>query len=61
MDASDAQLLDERSSDAPTLLPALQKLLQLAHAGDTDDQVQVREAVLLWFLSLYDQKSLRPC
>ncbi|CAM9566008.1 unnamed protein product, partial [Ectocarpus fasciculatus] len=40
MDASDAPLLGERSRDAPTLLPALQNLLQLAHAGDTDDQVQ---------------------
>ncbi|CAB1101238.1 unnamed protein product [Ectocarpus sp. CCAP 1310/34] len=29
MDASDASLLDERSRDSPTLLPALQNLLQL--------------------------------
>ncbi|CAM9707104.1 unnamed protein product [Ectocarpus sp. 13 AM-2016] len=40
MDASNAPLLDEHSRDALTLLPALQNLLQLAHAGDTDDQVQ---------------------
>ncbi|CBN78350.1 expressed unknown protein [Ectocarpus siliculosus] len=40
MDASNAPLLDERRRDAPTLLPALQNLLQLAHAGDTDDQAQ---------------------
>ncbi|CAM9226647.1 unnamed protein product [Ectocarpus sp. 4 AP-2014] len=40
MDASNALLLDERSRDAPPLLPALQNLLQLAHAGNTDDQAQ---------------------
>lgn len=42
MDAIDTPLLGEGTRDGSVIMPALQKLLQLACSEDTDKQVEVR-------------------
>lgn len=45
MSSLNVALLDESARDDSTILPALQKLLQLAYSEDTDEQLEVCQGV----------------